>query len=141
MYTRTNVHYLAWVDNIPIIAPVCMPTQSLQCHCSYHHVCQPQLQERRTNKPQTTHPPTHPHTHTHTHYPPTCHPHHPPACPHTHHPRTCSHTPTFQSVLQYGGTQPGSDGGAQAHGRAGVDLNEPGSVVTGDHEVCPIQLK
>ena len=51
------------------------------------------------------------------------------------------HTLTFECVLHDLSTQLRGDCGAGLHGRATVDLNQPGVVVTADHKVSSIQLK
>lgn len=49
--------------------------------------------------------------------------------------------PTFQGVFQDLSAEPGSNFCAGFHGGAGVDLNQPRSVVLANHEVCSIQLE
>ena len=43
-------------------------------------------------------------------------------------------------VLQHGAAQPGGDAGGGAQGGRGVDLQEPGPQVGGEHEVSSVEL-
>ena len=46
----------------------------------------------------------------------------------------------LDDILQHCGAEPAGDAGGGAQGGAGVDLQQPGPEVRGQHEVRPVQL-
>ena len=46
----------------------------------------------------------------------------------------------LDDILEDGGAEPAGDAGGGAQGGAGVDLQQPGPEVRGQHEVRPVQL-